>query len=118
MSNNIKSKINEGIYKNNQSNILKKRNNKNILTNRINNDINSSYKINELKEKNIKNMKSQKIYENKIEFNNNKENINIQSQLIKVNKTRYFGNTKSQIYINTDIVDNRYNNTDIVLNNL
>ena len=117
--NNIKSKINEGIYKNNQSNLIKKRNNKNILTNRINNDIDSSYKINGLKEKkNIKNMKSQKIYENKIEYNNNKETINMQSQLIKVNKTRYFGNTKSQIFINTDIVDNRYNNTDIVLNNL
>ena len=117
--NNIKSKINEGIYKNNQSNLIKKRNNKNILTNRINSDIDPNYKINRLKEKkNIKNMKSQKVYENKIEYNDNKENINIQSQLIKVNKTRYFGNSKSQLYINTDIVDNRYNNTDIVLNNL
>ena len=111
--NNIKSKINEGIYKNNQSNILKRKNNLNYLTNKLTN-ITNNYSINdkiyEYKEKkNIKNLKAQKIYENKMLYNDNKENI--QSNLIKVNKTRYFGSTKSQLYINTDIVYNRYNNT-------
>ena len=115
--NNIKIKINEGIHKNNQSSLIRKRNNQNNLTNKLNNDIDSSYKMNRLKEKkNIKNLKSQKIYENKIFYNDNKENI--QSLLIKVNKTRYLGNIKSHLYINTDIVDSRYNNTDLFLNNL
>ncbi len=111
--NNIKSKINEGIYKNNQSNIIKRKNNLNYLTNKltnITNNYSTNDKIYEYKEKkNIKNLKAQKIYENKMLYNDNKENI--QSNLIKVNKTRYFGSTKSQLYINTDIVYNRYNNT-------
>ena len=63
-------------------------------------------KINEYKKKksNVKNLKSQKIYENKIIYNENKENIPPkQLLLIKVNKTKYYGNTKSQFYMHTDI---------------
>ena len=62
-----------------------------------------SRKKNEIIEK--KNIKS-KIYENKIISNDNKEKL-YQKQLIKVNKTKYFENMKSQLDINTN---NRYNN--------
>ena len=82
--NNIKHKISEGIYRHN---LLK------------NVDTQKTYS-NEMKNKKS-NCKSKKIYENKI-FNENKENISPQF-LIKVNKSKYYGNMKSQLYINNDI---------------
>ena len=103
--NNIKSKINQGIYMNNQSNLIKQSNIKKTFFNKINNNNNNlnNGKNNGLKEKKtyFKNNKSPKIYENKIIYNANKENIPQQS-LIKVNKTKYYGNIKSQLYINTE----------------
>ena len=83
--NNIKHKISEGI---NRNNLLK-----NINTQK-------EY-LNEKKNKK-NNYKSKKIYENKIIYNDNKENISPQF-LIKVNKSKYYGNIKSQLCINTDI---------------
>jgi hypothetical protein len=87
--NNIKSKISEGLCKNN---LLKKINIQKENMNEIKNKKN--------------NCKSNKIYENKIIYNNNKENISSQF-LIKVNKSKYYGNIKSQLSINTDIGYNR-----------
>ena len=86
--NNIKHKISEGIYRNN---LLKK-----IKTQK-------TY-LNEMKNKK-NNCKSKKIYENKIIYSDNKENISPQF-LIKVNKSKYYGSIKSQLCINTD---NGYN---------
>ena len=83
--NNIKQKISEGIYKNN---LLKKINTQKTYLNEIKNKKN--------------NCKSKKIYENKIAYNDNKENISPQF-LIKVNKSKYYGSIKSQLCINTDI---------------
>ena len=83
--NNIKHKISEGIYRNN---LLKK-----IKTQK-------TY-LNEMKNKK-NNCKSKKIYENKIIYSANKENISPQF-LIKVNKSKYYGNIKSHLCINTDI---------------
>ena len=83
--NNIKHKISEGIYRNS---LLKKINTQKANLNEAKNKKNSC--------------KSKKIYENKIMFSDNKENISSQF-LIKVNKSKYYGNIKSQLYINTDI---------------
>ena len=99
--NNIKNKINEGIYRNKQSNIIKKEKSYNSHSNPMNWDF--SRKKNEIIEK--KNIKS-KIYENKIISNDKKDKLH-EKLLIKVNKTKYFENMKSQLDINTN---NRYNN--------
>ena len=72
--NNIKHKISEGIYRNN---LLKKINTQKEYLNEKKNKKN--------------NCKSKKIYENKILYNDNKENISPQF-LIKVNKNKYYGN--------------------------
>ena len=104
--NSIKIKIDEGFYRNNQSTIAKKEKVQKTSNNKIYN--NSTFygkgKINEYKEKktNNKNLRTQKIYENKMIYNDNKENIPPQL-LIKVNKTKYYGNTKSHFYMHTDI---------------
>ena len=101
--NNIKNKIKEGIVRNNKSNLIKKE--KTQIT--FNNNVNKNYNClidknldnyNYIREK--RNIKSKKIYENKILNNDNKENIP-EYLLIKVNKTKNLGNVKSQIYINT-----------------
>ena len=42
-------------------------------------------------------IKSKRVYENKVIYNDNKENISPQF-LIKVNKTKYYENIKSQLY--------------------
>ena len=86
--NSIKNKISEGIYKNS-------------LLKTINTQ--KSY-LNDMKNKK-NNCKSKKIYENKIIYSDNKENISPQF-LIKVNKSKYYGSIKSQLCINTD---NGYN---------
>ena len=105
--NNIKNKINEGMYKNNHNNnLLKKENTHKACLKNIKNNSNhfsdkKRYNYNELNEKKNK-IKQKKIYENKIVYNDNKENISPQF-LIKVNKMKHFGNLKSQLYINTDI---------------
>ena len=106
--NNIKSKINDGIYINNQSNLIKQNNIKKNFFYKINN-FRKNKDIKENKTNN-KNNKTSKIYENKIIYNINKENIPQQQSLIKVNKTRYYyGNIKSQLYINTDTGESVYN---------
>ena len=106
--NSIKNKINEGIYKkkNSQMNKLKKENTQKIYLNKMNKHYYNIYdkkliRYNESKEKKNNN-KLKRIYENKILNNDNKENIPPQC-FIKVNKTKYFGNINSQIYINTEI---------------
>ena len=101
--NNIKNKIKEGIVRNNKSNLIKKK--KTQIT--FNNNVNKNYNC--LMDKNLdnynyirekRNIKSKKIYENKMLNNDNKENIP-EYLLIKVNKTKNLGNVKSQLYINT-----------------
>ena len=83
--NNIKHKISEGLYRNS---LLKTINTQKAYLNEMKNKKN--------------NCKSKKIYENKIIYSDNKENISPQF-LIKVNKSKNFGNIKSQLCINTDI---------------
>ena len=83
--NSIKHKISEGIYRNS---LLKTINTQKAYLNEMKNKKN--------------NYKSKKIYENKIIYGDNKENISPQF-LIKVNKSKNFGNIKSQLCINTDI---------------
>ena len=99
--NNIKNKINEGILRNNKYNLLKKEKTQQIFNSRKSNNCNYySENPNYLKQKKI--TKSKKIYENKIVYNDNKENIP-ENILIKVNKTKNLGNIKSHLYVNTDI---------------
>ena len=93
--NSIKHKISEGLYRNS---LLKKINTQKAY-------------LDEMINKN-NNCKSKKIYENKIIYSDNKENISPQF-LIKVNKSKYYGNIKSQLSINTDIGYNRKFPSDI-----
>ena len=72
--NSIKHKISEGLYRNS---LLKKINTQKAYLDEMKNKKN--------------NCKSKKIYENKILYNDNKENISPQF-LIKVNKSKYYGN--------------------------
>ena len=72
--NSIKHKISEGLYRNS---LLKKINTQKAYLDEMKNKKN--------------NCKSKKIYENKILYNDNKENISPQF-LIKVNKNKYYGN--------------------------
>ena len=83
----IKTKINEGLYRNKQSsNMFKKENTYNLISNIIN-------KYSNIKKNHINNQRinSQKKEKNIIINNENKENIQEQL-LIKVNKTKYFEN--------------------------
>ena len=81
--NNIKNKINEGFYRNNMKKLMKKDHSQKACLNKVNDKKNY--------------INSKRIYENKIIYNDNKENISPQF-LIKVNKTKYYENIKSQLY--------------------
>lgn len=80
--NNIKNKITEGFYRNNMKNIMKKDLSQKACLNKVNDKKNY--------------IKSKRVYENKIIYSDNKENISPHF-LIKVNKTKYYENTKPQL---------------------
>ena len=81
--NNIKNKITEGYYRNNMKKLMKKDNSQKACLNKASSKKNY--------------VKSKRVYENKVIYNDNKENISPQF-LIKVNKTKYYENIKSQLY--------------------
>ena len=80
---NIKNKITEGFYRNNMKQLMKKDNIQKACLNKVNDKKNY--------------IKSKRVYENRVSYNDNKENISPQF-LIKVNKTKFYENIKSQLY--------------------
>ena len=77
---NIKNKITEGYYRNNMKQLMKKDNSQKACLNKVSDKKNY--------------IKSKRVYENRVAYNDNKENISPQF-LIMVNKSKFYENIKS-----------------------